>query len=62
MHNRKLTRYPAWRLWPVHALAKLLNVAVKVDGLPFGADRKVRSISAPPLDYRYHPKQFRGPR
>lgn len=36
--NQKLTQYPAWRLWPVHAVAKLMGLVVKVDGLPFGLD------------------------
>ncbi len=37
MINQELTQYPAWRLWPVHLVAKLFGVLVKVDGYPFGS-------------------------
>lgn len=37
MINQELTQYPAWRLWPVHLVAKLFGVPVKVDGYPFGS-------------------------
>lgn len=44
--NQKLTQYPAWRLLPVHAVAKLFGVPVKVDGLPFGSNRLYRATPA----------------
>lgn len=40
MVNQKLTQYRKWRLWPVHAVAKLFGVLVKVDGFPFGSNRR----------------------
>jgi hypothetical protein len=40
MKNASLTRYRAWRLWPIHLVAKAMGVLVKVDGLPFGANKK----------------------
>jgi len=45
MRNQKLTQYPTWRLWPVHAVARLFGVLVKVDGYPFGSNRLYRPVS-----------------
>lgn len=39
MLNQQFTRYPAWRLLPIHLIATLFGVRVHVDGLPFGAHR-----------------------
>ncbi|MDF2861373.1 MAG: Uncharacterized protein K0S02_1645 [Achromobacter mucicolens] len=44
--NQKLTQYPAWRLWPVHVVAKLFGVLVKVDAMPFGSRRMFRKNQA----------------
>lgn len=41
MRNQNLTQYTAWRLWPVHAIAKLFGVLVHVNGFPFGSSRNV---------------------
>jgi len=40
--NAKLTIYPAWRVWPVHLVARLFGVLVHVDGFPFGSGRVFR--------------------
>jgi len=40
MLNQQLTQYPAWRLWPVHIVAKIFGIQVKVEGLPFGSNRE----------------------
>lgn len=42
MKNAELTQYPAWRLWPVHLIAKLFGVLVKVDAMPYGSLRILR--------------------
>jgi len=39
MKNVELTQYGAWRLRPVHLVAKAFGVLVKVDGIPFGSNR-----------------------
>lgn len=39
MKNAHLTQYPAWRLWPIHLVAKLFGVLVKVDAMPYGSLR-----------------------
>lgn len=39
MKNAQLTQYPAWRIWPVHIVAKLFGVLVKVDAMPYGSVR-----------------------
>ena len=39
MKNAQLTQYPAWRIWPVHIVAKLFGVLVKVDAMPYGSGR-----------------------
>ena len=39
MKNAQLTQYPAWRIWPVHIVAKLFGVLVKVDAMPYGSLR-----------------------
>jgi len=33
------TIYPAWRIWPIRMLAKLLGVLIDIDGVPFGSNR-----------------------
>jgi len=42
MRNAELTQYAAWRLWPVHVVAKMFGVLVKVEGFPFGSARLLR--------------------
>lgn len=42
MKNSELTQYPAWRLWPIHLVAKLFGVLVKVDAMPYGSLRTWR--------------------
>lgn len=39
MKNSELTQYSAWRIWPVHIVAKLFGVLVKVDAMPYGSLR-----------------------
>lgn len=41
MLNQELTQYATWRLWPVHAVARIFGVLVHVNGVPFGSNRTV---------------------
>lgn len=45
MLNQKLTHHNKWRLWPVHAVAKLFGVLIHVNGVPFGSSRHIQSAS-----------------
>lgn len=34
--NAKLAGEPAWKLWILHQVARLLRVSIKVRGMPYG--------------------------